>query len=758
MRRSLILTAAVSAVFVGARIGKSQVLFTTAADWGGSSLSNDPNQVGWSEWGDRGGDFPPNPSDNYADDLSFTGPDLDGSTINGLGNYDNDNDASGPNGPGGPADPNYNGSVLKSYAGLTSPGGSMEIVGYGEGDGANLYATLQTGEMLSGASQTDPGGSNQPFLNAITQGSANKGVLKISFTLPFGGTTTPGDYFITSFTFYSNIITGFHSGSLDPNDGTANSPFYGIFGDQPGSYSVLTPANAATGTPAFYTGYIPYNLAGDVLPPSQYSTLGTAGPYLQFVLDFQSGSTTGNVIIDDIEALPLNNSYSIWQAGSTTGQSWNTLSNWSSLGIPHVAGDEANFMGTPAQDTLGAGNPQLTAAAQIVTLDGAQTVGNLIFNNSNPYTIAAGTGGTLTMNNADNGSANINVIHAAAVTGTSGPAVTHSITAPVILASPTVINVNSALDGLAISGPVSGPGNLTLNGAGTVTLSGANSYGGAGTGTNSATVINNGTLVIAAAGALPAGGAVMNSTALDVQANSVAGQITGGGTLTIGPSATLKLATGSGASQQAALVINSGSTLDIGNNTFNVNYGTGTDPAATIRELLISGYNSKSGTAGNWQGAGINSSAAALNPSKFAVGYADGGNALDAANTGVAAGDVEIMYTVAGDANLSGGVDLSDLVIVASDFGKSGEDWAGGDVNYDGNVDLSDLVIVASNFGSSVSSVQASDFSSSFASEWKLALAEVHGTDVAVPEPTVLGLGVLGVSGLLARRRRGARA
>jgi Glycoside hydrolase family 44 len=178
------------------------------------------------------------------------------------------------------------------------------------------------------------------------------------------------------------------------------------------------------------------------------------------------------------------------------------------------------------------------------------------------------------------------------------------------------------------------------------------------------------------------------------------------------------------------LTLGSGAKLDVTNSTLQINYGSAADPAATIRSLLVSGFNG-----GNWQGTGITSSTAAGDAGRFTLGYADGGNAADHADTGVPAGDVEVEYTVAGDVNLSGGVDLSDLVIVASDFGQTGSDWAAGDVNYDGNVDLSDLVIVASNFGASLSSVSSANFSGSFAAEWQLALAEVHGADVSVPEP-----------------------
>jgi fibronectin-binding autotransporter adhesin len=295
---------------------------------------------------------------------------------------------------------------------------------------------------------------------------------------------------------------------------------------------------------------------------------------------------------------------------------------------------------------------------------------------------------------------------------------------------------------------------LAYAGTGTVTLTGANTYGGT-------TTVSSGTLIIGAAGSLPANNNVVNNGSLILTSNATISKITGNGALTVGTGspAIVQLVSPNGSNTKSgnvdsvgSLSIGSGSTLDITNNTLLVNYGSGADPASTIRAELISGLNAASGTP--WTGTGIISSVAAANPTTDTIGYADGGNALDSANTGVAAGTVEIKYTVAGDANLSGGVDLSDLVIVASDFGDSGADWAQGDVNYDGNVDLSDLVIVASNFGSSLSAVSTAAFSGSFQAEWKLALAEVHGADVVVPEPGVIALAVFGASGLLARRRR----
>jgi CARDB len=198
------------------------------------------------------------------------------------------------------------------------------------------------------------------------------------------------------------------------------------------------------------------------------------------------------------------------------------------------------------------------------------------------------------------------------------------------------------------------------------------------------------------------------------------------GNLEIAAGASVVLAPSSG---RILLVLDSLSlagNLDLTDNTLEINYGSPTaDPITAIRAALISGYNG-----GAWTGTGIFSSTAAGDPTAYTLGYADGDNPVDAANTGVPAGEIKIMYTVAGDANLSASVDLSDLVIVASDFGKSGADWAEGDVNYDGNVDLSDLVIVASNLGASVSSLPADNSTPSSAQADDSASSSASVTDV----------------------------
>jgi hypothetical protein len=268
-------------------------------------------------------------------------------------------------------------------------------------------------------------------------------------------------------------------------------------------------------------------------------------------------------------------------------------------------------------------------------------------------------------------------------------------------------------------------------------------------------LVNHGTLGLSGT----MSGAMVNNASLLITGNTSLGNISGTGNLIVGTASTrgfLQLNSGSGTIAQSGLTINTGSTVDIANNVLQINYGSEADPASTIRSYLVSGYNAD-GQSGVWQGTGIISSVAAANPTGLTIGYADGGNAVDVADTGIAPGEIEIECTVPGDINLSGSVDLSDLIILANNFGETGSDWAEGDVNYDGNVDLSDLVIVASDFGASLSSIQASDFSDSFAAEWQLSLAEVHGAEVSVPEPASMALAVVATAGLLARIRNHKR-
>ncbi|MGD0137373.1 MAG: C10 family peptidase [Tepidisphaeraceae bacterium] len=161
------------------------------------------------------------------------------------------------------------------------------------------------------------------------------------------------------------------------------------------------------------------------------------------------------------------------------------------------------------------------------------------------------------------------------------------------------------------------------------------------------------------------------------------------------PNYTLKIENGARvvlASDQTVGNLNviSGGTLDIGKYEMIINYGTNSDPKTAILSNLRSGYNG-----GSWTGAGIDSSAAALSKGAYGVGFADG---ADGIVQGLSNGQIELKYTLNGDANLDGLVNGSDFNILAANFNQSAAGWDYGDFNYDGLVNAADFNELAANF------------------------------------------------------------
>ncbi|MFT3786190.1 MAG: dockerin type I domain-containing protein [Tepidisphaeraceae bacterium] len=92
----------------------------------------------------------------------------------------------------------------------------------------------------------------------------------------------------------------------------------------------------------------------------------------------------------------------------------------------------------------------------------------------------------------------------------------------------------------------------------------------------------------------------------------------------------------------------------------------------------------------------------------FSPVLADGRYSVNLASSAVAdvAGNSNAAYSfsfsvLAGDANRDGVVNFSDLLVLASHYGATGQNFTTGDFNYDGTVNFSDLLMLASRYGKS---------------------------------------------------------
>ena len=422
------------------------------------------------------------------------------------------------------------------------------------------------------------------------------------------------------------------------------------------------------------------------------------------------GSLTSSQVLSAMNAslgsdhLPVVADYSIligatWSAGSG---SWSNSANWAVSAIAQQAGEAANFVNS------GTG-------AAVVTLDGNWTAGSVSFSAPYGYTLAPGSGGTLTLTTPNGGGA---------VYANSSATISAPINVPGAL-----ILATQPLSTLTISGSIGGAGYLWLegNGNGTVNLSGANAYAGA-------TVANSGNLVISSAAALP------STTTLAIGIT--------------GLNSNVSLAPGIGAVALQGLTIIDGS-LDIANNAVVLTYGAGVDPASAIQSYLASGYNG-----GQWNGSGIiSSTVSAENASQtqliYSIGYADGADGT----TSVPSGEIEIMPTLAGDAKLQGNVVFGDFQILAEYFGQTGG-WDEGNFAYGASIDFGDFQMLAQDFGSSASGLSASEIASlnQFAAQFGdelVANADGNGFHVvSVPEPAAAALLAGALLAVIAPRRR----
>jgi autotransporter-associated beta strand protein len=557
--------------------------------------------------------------------------------------------------------------------------------GYGPDGGAPAYVTAAGGPKNYKGSAwqvnfttTSQQSAEGKYIDLSVGLAANEGNLTISLngnplTWTYGANNTDamirsGDSGVYDFLVYQWPVSDLKSaGSLDQMT-------FSVSTNEGDEYDALRMEIDNTGANPAVTGWDDY----------YFITQGAA----QISTNFSAG-------------LSATNSYapqtSTWAAPGAGG--WEASNNWLNSSIPGLPGTAADFTSaivTPSN----------------VNLDAAWTVGTLYFNNTNSYTLAAGAGGSLILNNGTN---------SADIEDAGG---THYITAPVALQSNLLISVDKPGDGLTISGNISGNGGISTSGAGTVTLTGSNSYSGP-------TAAVSGLLVIGTAAALPA------STGLTI-----------GSATTV---ATVQLALNSGQSVVTSLAVNPGSRLDIGNNSIAVNYGSPSAESAVVAAIvsaLAQGY-----SGGTWTGTGITSSTAAASVGGkplLAVGYADGN--VDV-GTPAAPNQVLIKMTLAGDANLDGTVDFNDLDIVGRYYNTTGNDWSQGNFTYDPNgaVNFNDLDIIGQNINQTINGGDL-ELAETILPLGDAASLQVQNT--AVPEPGGLVLAAAGAAGLLVRRRR----
>jgi len=142
--------------------------------------------------------------------------------------------------------------------------------------------------------------------------------------------------------------------------------------------------------------------------------------------------------------------------------------------------------------------------------------------------------------------------------------------------------------------------------------------------------------------------------------------------LSIGANQTVAMANAGGALRVltiGSLSLNAAAKLDLGKNELLV-----TATPATVLGYLKSGQIFTSSTGG-------------------ALGYVP-----------VGASQTEVRFTLRGDTNLDGHVDVTDLGNFASNYGRaSGATWASGDFNGDGAINVTDLGDLASAYGGTVS-------------------------------------------------------
>jgi autotransporter-associated beta strand protein len=548
--------------------------------------------------------------------------------------------------------------------------------------GGTAISTRNSRDVVIAPASVSPTGSAQLYTSAASSshqgifamgsGTPTSGAQSATLLSGMSGGDSPGAFFFANPTtlFVADFAAGLQewteSGGTWSNSATLTGQYAGLTGVQNGGTVTLYATTATS------SGISAQNsLISDVFTfdsgTSGTGTFGTATTLATAAAFTEFGG---------VAFAPASASAPIWNGGGSD-DNWSTGGNWG--GTAPAAGALLEFAGT----TRLSNNNDIAAGTEFGDMQFDSGSGAFVLGGN-----AINLGGDVVNNSGSTQTINLD------------------------LSLQEDVNLNAATGNITINGAISGGFSVSTPGGNTVTLGGSNSYSG---GTN----VMAGTVVIAAAGALPANGAV---------------SITGG---------TLQLAAGTGGETLSSLSVTGGD-LDVGNNHIVIS-DPGGSIDSVIRGYLMTGYNG-----GNWNGTGIETTAAT--GTKYGIGYADG---ADGGISGIVSGQLEVKYTLDGDTDLDGTVNSVDFGNLAANFGKSGKVWDQGDFNYDGTVNSVDFGLLAGNFGKSLGS--AGDVVT--AADWAAlnAFAAANGLTAAVPEPASAGLMLLAGVGVLARRRRAVK-
>jgi len=551
---------------------------------------------------------------------------------------------------------NLTGSVGAASGGFTGSGGSFNLADNGN-QTFNFTVVPATHGAISSTIAINATDGNSNGTNSAQQLSAALSATGVGPTLytsqPAGSTLSFGSPQASPDTMtVANVTTDANLGALTNLDiisatlsGTGASMF-SLSGFNAGA--ILSKSQSAN----FQVSFAPTSsdsgseTATLTLVTDEGAANGVAGKTVSFAL---AGTATTATLA------------AYWK-GAHSG-AWNATSpgfNWT---VASGSSTEVSALPTASTDVFfTAANPTTTN----MTLGQNMSVKSLTFaSTSAPMTI--GGSNTLTIANG--------------ITVGSGTA-TQTITAPVQLAATQTWTIGGTM---SVSGAISGSGSTALvkSGGGNLLLSGANTYSGE-------TSVTAGTLQIGAAAALPAGMSisVAGSGSAIVLDNGLASAV---------KVAALNLDGGSSSPQAR---------FDLGNGKLILDM-TAT-PLNTIRSQILA-----ASASGAWTGNGITSSVAATEAlasggkGNTAIGYANNGDPGMGLTTfggqSVNANSALVRYTVLGDANLDGKVDLSDFLALRQNFGVAGNaTWDQGDFDYDGKVDLNDFLILRSHYGQSL--------------------------------------------------------